>query len=52
MATKKNTKKAEDKKAPAVNLWKREQGWDKLDEKELKQLETYCDEYIQFLSKA
>jgi len=52
MATKKNTKKAEEKKAPAVNLWKREQGWDKLDEKELKQLETYCDEYIQFLSKA
>ena len=38
MATKKNTKKAEEKKAPAVNLWKREQGWDKLDEKELKQL--------------
>ncbi len=32
------------------SLWKKEQGWDKLSEKELKELEKYCADYIQFLS--
>ncbi len=44
--------KKEEKKKPSVNLWKREQGWDKLDKDELAKLDAYCDEYIDYISNA
>ena len=50
MATKKKTKK--EAAATSVSEWKREQGWDKLNEDELKRLEKYNGEYIDFLSRA
>ena len=44
--------KKEEKKKPSVNVWKREQGWDKLDKAELAKLDAYCDEYIDYISNA
>ena len=40
------------KKDESAKLWKREQGWDKLSEKELDELNSYIDEYIDFISTA
>ncbi len=40
------------KKDDSARLWKREQGWDKLTEKELNELNAYVDEYIDFISTA
>ncbi|MBO7619610.1 MAG: hypothetical protein J6T06_03805 [Victivallales bacterium] len=44
--------KKEEKKKPSVNVWKREQGWDKLDKDELAKLDAYCNEYIDYISNA
>ena len=36
----------------ATKLWKLEQGWSKLPAKELKTLEAYCGDYVEFISRA
>lgn len=49
MATRK--KKTEESAAPkSISLWKREQGWDKLDAADQAALGPYCDAYISFIS--
>ena len=40
------------KKEESTVLWKREQGWDKLGDKEIEALNAYIDEYIDFISTA
>lgn len=40
------------KKENKTKLWEREQGWDKLKEAELKELDNYCDDYIKFITTA
>ena len=36
----------------ATKLWKLEQGWSKLPAKEIKTLEAYCGDYVEFISRA
>ena len=36
----------------STKLWKLEQAWSKLSEKEIKTLNAYCDDYVDFISKA
>ena len=40
------------KKEENVGLWKREQGWDRLSESDMKELRKYIGEYIDFISGA
>ena len=35
-----------------TKLWKQEQAWSKLSAKELKTLEEYCADYVEFVSRA
>ena len=36
----------------STKLWKLEQAWGKLSDKEIKVLNAYCDDYVDFISRA